>query len=161
EDRYDAFCALSDEARAAWLGWAIARTLHAVPAGGTGESFLNHLGAKLKIDVAAWWRPTARNFFDRIAKSGILSLFEAIGGLELKSRYSASRKFDLAASAERLFSGQVIVDAEIKERALAWLPSPMLFEQPVDEQGDAGPDRGALAQAIRLGQRQDPVAEAA
>ncbi|HEX7853391.1 MAG TPA: ParB/Srx family N-terminal domain-containing protein, partial [Sphingobium sp.] len=47
EDRYDAFCALSDEARAAWLGWAIARTLHAVPAGGTGESFLNHLGAKL------------------------------------------------------------------------------------------------------------------
>src|SRR3546814_13899543 len=30
--RYAAFCALADEARAAWLAWAIARTLHAVVA---------------------------------------------------------------------------------------------------------------------------------
>jgi ParB family chromosome partitioning protein len=127
EDRYDAFCALGEDARAAWLGWAIARTLHAVPDGQSGSSFLNHLGAKLKIDVAAWWRPTARNFFDRIAKSGILTLFEAIGGLELKSRYASSRKFDLANSAERLFAGDVIVEAEVKERAIAWLPAPMRF----------------------------------
>jgi len=29
--RYDAFCALPEEVRAAWLGWAVARTLRAVP----------------------------------------------------------------------------------------------------------------------------------
>lgn len=127
EERYDAFCALDDTARAAWLGWAIARTLHAIPEGASGSSFLNHLGAKLKIDVAAWWRPTARNFFDRITKPGILKLFETIGGVELKSRYAASRKFDLAAAAEKLFAGQVIVESEIKDRALAWLPQPMRF----------------------------------
>lgn len=127
EARYDAFCALDDAARAAWLGWAIARTLHAVPEGASGSSFLNHLGAKLKIDVAAWWRPTARNFFDRITKPGILTLFKAIGGVELSSRYTASRKFDLAASAEKLFAGQVIVESEVKDRALAWLPGPMRF----------------------------------
>lgn len=127
EARYDAFCALDDVARAAWLGWAIARTLHAVPEGASGSSFLNHLGAKLKIDVAAWWRPTARNFFDRITKPGILKLFAAIGGIELSSRYAASRKFDLAASAEKLFAGQVIVESEVKDRALAWLPGPMRF----------------------------------
>lgn len=127
EARYDAFCALDQAERAAWLGWAVARTLHAVPDGLTGSSFLNHLGAKLGIDVAAWWRPTARNFFDRITKPAILKLFEAIGGMELKSRYAASRKFDLAASAEKLFAGQVIVEADIKERALAWLPAAMRF----------------------------------
>ncbi|MDB5580813.1 MAG: chromosome partitioning protein ParB family [Bradyrhizobium sp.] len=127
EARYDTFCALDQTERAAWLGWAVARTLHAVPDGLTGSSFLNHLGSKLGIDVAAWWRPTARNFFDRITKPAILKLFETIGGMELKSRYAASRKFDLAASAERLFSGQVIVEAEIKEQALAWLPAAMRF----------------------------------
>ena len=126
-ERYDAFCALEDSARADWLGWAVARTLHAVPDGMTGSSFLNHLGAKLGINVAAWWRPTARNFFDRITKPAILKLFAAIGGNDLKSRYAASRKFDLAASSEKLFAGQIIAEPEVKERALAWLPGPMRF----------------------------------
>ncbi|WP_447725548.1 ParB/RepB/Spo0J family partition protein [Sphingomonas koreensis] len=139
EDRYDAFCALDDAARAAWLGWAVACTLHAVPDGLTGSSFLNHLGRRLGIEVAAWWRPTARNFFDRITKPAILKLFEAIGGAELKSRYAASRKFDLAASAEKLFAGQVIVEADIKERATAWLPAAMRFGPEVAESSGAEP----------------------
>lgn len=133
EQRYDAFCALDDAARAAWLGWAVARTLHAVPYGSSGASFLNHLGAKLGIDVASWWRPTARNFFDRIAKSAILKLFEAIGGQELASRYTAARKFDLAASAEKLFAGQTVIDNEVKDRALAWLPGAMRFVPEADQ----------------------------
>ncbi len=126
-ERYDAFCALDDSARASWLGWAIARTLHAVPDGQSGTSFINHLGAKLRIDVAAWWRPTARNFFNRINKAVVLKLFETVGGIELRNRYAASRKFDLEASAEKLFAGQIIGEAEIKDRALAWLPGPMRF----------------------------------
>src|SRR3546814_10817089 len=76
--RYDAFCALADEARAAWLAWAIARTLHAVVAGKTGEAMIDHLGTKLEIDVAAWWRPTANNYFDRsderrVGKVGVMT----------------------------------------------------------------------------------------
>lgn len=129
-ERYDAFCALDEEARAAWLGWAIARTLHAVPFGQSGSAFLNRLGEKLAIDVAAWWRPTARNFFDRISKAMILGLFEDVGGAELRSRYATSRKFDLAASSEKLFAGETIVDPEVKERAIAWLPEPMRFVRP-------------------------------
>lgn len=127
ERRYDAFCALPDEVRAAWLGWAIARTLHAVPAGKTGGGFLDHLGQRLAIDVAAWWRPAARTYFDRITKPAILGLFEDVGGGELRQRYSASKKHDLAASAERLFAGDIIVEAEIKAKALAWLPEAMRF----------------------------------
>jgi len=134
--RYDAFCALDDATRAAWLGWAIARTLQAVPADSRADQFLNHIGRKLGIDVAAWWRPTARNFFDRISKPAILALLETIGGGDLKSRYATSRKCDLAASAEKLFAGQIIVEAEIKQAALAWLPDPMRVDLAATEQAD-------------------------
>lgn len=127
-DRYDAFCALSDEARAAWLGWAIARTFDAVPAGRTGSAFIDHLGSKLAIDVAAWWRPTAKNYFDRITKPAILTLFETVGSAELRQRYAASKKHDLAASAEKLFAGDILVEAEIKKQAMTWLPDAMHFE---------------------------------
>ena len=142
-DRYDAFCALVDEARAAWLGWAIARTIHAVPAGKTGSTFFDHLGRKLGIDVAAWWRPSARNYFDRITRPAILTLFETVGGAELRQRYSASKKHDLAASAEKLFAGQIIIEADVKQRALAWLPDAMRFE-PVLEAGPAESEYPAI-----------------
>jgi ParB family chromosome partitioning protein len=106
----------------------IARTLCAVPDGGEGAGFLNHLGRKLGIDVAAWWRPTALTVFDKLTKLGILALFEEIGGDELRLRYSGSKKHDLAASAERLFGGQVIMEPEVQQRALAWLPDAMRFD---------------------------------
>lgn len=145
-ERYDAFCALSEEARGAWLGWSVARTLHAVPAGDRGTDMIDHLGRKLEIDMAAWWRPTARTYFDRVSKPRILDLFEEIGGIELKSRYGASKKHDLAASAEKLFSGQIIIEAELKEKALAWLPDEMRLSpnSPV-LLGDADADAGAGA----------------
>ena len=139
EERYDAFCALDDEARAAWLGWAIARTLHAVPDGREGTDLLNHLGRKLGIDVAAWWRPTALTFFDKLTRPGILALFEGIGGEELRVRYTGSKKHDLAASAERLFGGDVVTEPEIQERALAWLPEQMRFG-PAEGEAEADAD---------------------
>ena len=132
-ERYDAFCALDDDARGAWLGWAVARTLHAVPAGDRGADMIDHLGRKLGIDMAAWWRPTARTYFDRVSKGRILDLFEAIGGIELKSRYGASKKHDLAVSAEKLFAGQIIMETDVKEKALAWLPGEIRFS-PVESQ---------------------------
>jgi len=149
-DRYEAFCALADAARAAWLGWAIARTLHAVPAGRREAGFLDHLGRKMGIDVAAWWRPTALTYFDKLTKPGILALFEEIGGLELRVRYSGSKKHDLAASAERLFAGDVIIEPEIQQRALAWLPDEMRFAAPENCAAPTSPDHseGDLADGV-------------
>lgn len=140
EARYDAFCGLSDEARAAWLGWAVARTLHATRDGSTGRSFLDHIGAKLGIESAKWWRPTFRNFFDRLTRSKILDLFQGIGGLELRSRYTSARKIDLGTSAERLFSGEAIVEPEMKERAINWLPEPMQFPSLLAATDEDAPD---------------------
>ncbi|MGB3931781.1 MAG: ParB/RepB/Spo0J family partition protein [Sphingobium sp.] len=149
EERYDAFCTLTEEARAAWLGWAIARTLHAVPDSGESADLLNHLGRKLGIDVAAWWRPTALTYFDKLTKPGILALFEEIGGEELRVRYSGSKKHDLAASAERLFGGDVVIEPEIQERALVWLPEPMRFgaaqKDAEPENSDPEEQDGAIA----------------
>lgn len=126
-DRYEAFCALDEDARASWLGWAIARTLHAVPAGGAGSAMLDHLGRKLGIKVEDWWRPTARRYFDRVSKNTILDHFQEVGGVELRNRYGASKKHDLSLSAEKLFGGQIIVEATVKERTLAWVPDAMRF----------------------------------
>lgn len=160
-DRYDAFCALSDEARAAWLGWAIARTFEAVPAGRTGSAFIDHLGTKLAIDVAAWWRPSAKNYFDRITKPAILDLFDVVGGSELRHRYGASKKHDLAASAEKLFAGDILVEAETKERVMSWLPDAMRFV-PVDDAAGPmiEPDTEATGESdIVIDLDADPVAE--
>jgi ParB family chromosome partitioning protein len=89
---------------------------------------LDHLGRKLDIKVADWWRPTARRYFDRVSKNMILDHFDEVGGIELRSRYGASKKHDLAFSAEKLFGGQIIVEAAVKERALAWVPEGMRFD---------------------------------
>lgn len=71
-----------------------------------------------------------------VTKPMILGLFEGVGGLELKNRYANSRKFDLAVSAEKLFAGEIIADAEVKARAIAWLPDPMRFGEPAAPQAE-------------------------
>ena len=75
------------------------------------------------------------NYFDRVAKGRTLEALDAAGGPELVSRYAASKKAELASAAERIFSGNFIGEADVKERAQAWVPSIMRFtigEVPAD-----------------------------
>jgi ParB family chromosome partitioning protein len=126
--RFDAFRTLPDEARAAWLGHAIARTLEAsANAGERGCRFHDHLGRLLGVDVAKWWRPTGANYFDRVPKAMILSALEEVGGPAFASRYAKAKKAELSESAERIFSGDFIGEVEVKERVLAWVPEAMRF----------------------------------
>ena len=127
-ERFDAFRALPDAARSAWLGHAVARTLEASANVG-GErmcAFHDHLGRLLEIDVAQWWRPTGSSFFDRVPKSVTLAALEEIGGAAFASGYSGLKKAELAQSAERIFAGDAAAD-DVKVRALAWVPEPMRF----------------------------------
>lgn len=138
--RFDAFRALPDEARAAWLGHAVARTLEAslnLPGGRTCP-FHDHLGHLLGIDVAKWWRPTGANFFDRVPKSVTLAALEEVGGAVFACGYSKSKKAELSETAERIFAGSV-APKKVKKRALAWLPDPMRFA-PAPEQVVAASD---------------------
>jgi len=131
-ERFDAFRALPDEARAAWLGHAVAGTLEAslnLP----GERFCafhDHLGQLLGIDVARWWRPTGANYFDRVPKGVTLAALAEIGGPALAERYAKAKKAELAQSCERIFSGDFIAEVEVKEAALAWVPGAMRFAAP-------------------------------
>ena len=139
-ERFDAFRALPEEARAAWLGHAVARTLEASLnlAGERSCSFHDHLGRLLGIEVARWWRPTGANFFDRVPKSVTLAALAEVGGADFASRYASAKKAELAQSCERIFAGDFIGEVEVKEAALAWLPEAMRFAPapvPVEPEG--------------------------
>ncbi|MBX3562636.1 MAG: ParB N-terminal domain-containing protein [Sphingomonas sp.] len=155
-ERFDAFRALPDEARAAWLGHAVSRTLEASLnlAGERFCAFHDHLGRLLGIDVARWWRPTGANYFDRVPKSVTLAALEQIGGETLASRYAKAKKAELAQSCERIFSGDFIAEVEVKEAALAWVPEVMRFA-PAAPDGEAE-DRAGIADT---GQDEDPTLE--
>lgn len=131
-ERFDAFRALPDEARAAWLGHAVARTLEASLnlAGQRACAFHDHLGQLLGIDVARWWRPTGTNYFDRVPKAVTLAALADVGGPTLAGRYASAKKAELAQGCERIFSGDFIAEVEVKEAALAWVPDAMRFAQP-------------------------------
>jgi ParB family chromosome partitioning protein len=158
-DRFDGFRALSAESRAAWLGHAVARTLEA-SANAPGErkcDFHDHLGRLLGIDVAQWWRPNGANYFDRVPKTVTLAALQEVGGPAFATAYAGLKKAALAQSAEHVFAGDFIGEAEVKQRALAWVPEPMRFAAPsellaVDHSGAlppwedepaTGPDRAA------------------
>ena len=128
-ERFDAFRTLPDEARAAWLGHAVACTLEASLnlAGQRHCDFHDHLGRLLGIDVARWWRPMGTNFFDRVPKSITLAALAEVGGPGLAGRYASAKKAELAQSCERIFSGDFIAEVEVKEAALAWVPDVMRF----------------------------------
>ena len=144
--RFEMFRALSDESRAAWLGFVVARTLEASlnMVGERHIAFQDHLGSLIGIDLAQWWRPTAANYFDRVSKQVILDALTDVGGLELSSRFASVKKGDLAMSAERVFAGTYITEVEVRERALAWVPEVMRFAgQSASDAGDEPQDSDA------------------
>lgn len=150
-DRFEAFRALDDDAKAAWMAFAVASSLEAKIGYSSPAPCEIHrrLATIMEVDVAQWWRPTALNFFDRVSKNTCLAVLSQVGGPGLSGRYAASKKAELAKSCEALFAGETIVEAEVKERALAWVPSAMLLgdrqtEPEQDLEGaPAGSEEGA------------------
>ena len=164
-ERFDAFRALPDELRAAWLGHAVARTLEASLnlAGERFCAFHDHLGRLLGIDVARWWRPTGANFFDRVPKSVTLAALAEIGGEALAARYAKAKKAELSQTCERMFSGDFIAEVEVKEAAIAWVPEAMRFAPapvPAEAEEPAEADRGADPKEGAEAARGDGSAEA-
>lgn len=155
-ERFAAFRALAEDARAAWLGHAVARTLEASLnlAGERFCAFHDHLGQLLGVDVARWWRPTGANFFDRVPKSITLAALAEVGGPDFASRYASAKKAELAQSSERIFSGDFIAEVEVKEAALAWVPEAMRFApapvsaEPEEPEADDGVEAADGAQVI-------------
>ncbi|EKU72589.1 ParB/RepB/Spo0J family partition protein [Sphingobium yanoikuyae] len=146
--RFDAFRALDDEARGGWVAFVIAQTFEPTLNAGDGgrlNGFHDHLGRILDIRVEQWWRPTAANFFGRVKKDVMLDALEDIGGPILRGRYKDAKKGDLATTCAALCNGQGIVEAEIREKATAWLPDAMRFD--AIEKPERYPARSAFLEA--------------
>lgn len=141
-DRFDLFRLLPDEGRAGWLALGIARTLEASAniVSERQNAFHDHLGRLLAVDVAAWWRPTAENFFGRVPRATTLAALNEIGGPSIAQRYAGSKKAELAASCEKLFAGEALTEADVRDRATTWVPDAMRFAEPKQENETA--DKG-------------------
>ncbi len=155
-DRFEVFRALDDDTKAAWLAYIVAMSLQAKSSYRTEQCALhNRLATIMDIDVASWWRPTSENFFDRISKGSILNLLAEVGGAQLTARHATMKKTDISGACEKLFAGDAIVEPEVRDAALAWVPNAMKFLDRTDtddltlvedvggEQEDASIEAGA------------------
>lgn len=162
---FEAFRRLDGTMKASILACAVARTLeptHGPIDGGDRCSALHdHLGQVMGITVHEWWRPTAANYFDRVSKGAALATLGEFGGHELLGRYGGSKKGELSAAMEKLCAGNAIVEADVRNRALAWVPPLMGFgdapqvEEGQTDDGFADPDRDEDA-AAEAGSDADP-----
>ncbi len=163
-ERFDAFCELDDDAKAAWLAFSIARTLEpslgidrrSGQSGADRNNLHDRLAEIMEVKAASHWRPTAANYFDRVSKQVLLGHLTEVGGSTFAASYLSSKKGDLSASCEKIFSGQTIIDAEIKERALAWVPGHMAFNpitgSAADTSGAEEPDDPGSADLTEAGE---------
>lgn len=152
--RFEAFRILDDETKAGWLAWIVATSLQAkeVYSSHRQNPLQNRLASILEVDVASWWRPTSENFFDRVSKGTLLTLLDEVGGPALSARHASQKKTEISASSQKLFAGEALVETEVKEAALAWVPSAMRFNDtttaPEDDasgnEGEIGDDLESL-----------------
>jgi ParB family chromosome partitioning protein len=145
-DRFEAFRALDDDSKAAWLAYVVAMSLEA-KAGYRAEQcpLHNRLATIMEVDVANWWRPTSENFFDRVSKGSILTLLAEVGGAALTARHATMKKSEISESCAKLFAGEAIVEPEVRAAALAWVPNAMRFLDQA-EADDLEADEGGLAE---------------
>jgi ParB family chromosome partitioning protein len=155
-ERFEAFRALGDETKSAWLAWIVATSLEAKEnySSHTQNPLQNRLATILEVDVASWWRPTSENFFDRVSKGSLISLLHEVGGPALSSRHATEKKPEVSASCQKLFAGEAIVEPAIKEAALQWLPSAMRFNDVATTAEAIDDEQGDLADLIEEGDRE-------
>lgn len=98
---------------------------------------VNHsqvLAEALKYDIRKDWKPTAENFFSRVAKATILASVAEARDEKTANLISHCKKAAMATEAERLVDGT------------GWLPQPMRAEDPaIDDEADTSEEEAALS----------------
>ena len=121
---YDAVIEAQERLRA---GRHDKKVLIVISDGGDNAS-VHSLAEALKLDMAAWFTPTAANFFGRISRPVILEMLAEAQGKPPGRSVSQLKKPALAAHAERAIVGT------------GWLPRPMLPIAGTAELDDAESD---------------------
>jgi len=93
---------------------------------------IEEIGARLDVDVAACWRPTASTYWGRVNKGHAVSMARKLVGDDYAEERSRERKGDIAAAMERAFAEQAAetegFDAAIAIKTARWLPEGMAFQ---------------------------------
>lgn len=129
-ERYEAFCALSMEDKQKLFAACIARALTPQLCSEVSKSGLfDAIGKRLGVDMAAHWRPTKANYFDRITKKQALECAEEVIGAEWAKKHANQKKEDVVLPLDAAFlkpeSDQF--SPEQQERLKTWLPKGMAF----------------------------------
>ena len=109
------------ETRLELLAFLIASTINAVDTRRQAEPIgrLNHaeiLAKAAQLDMTRWWRPTARDYFNRVSKEKIVEAVAQQQGQNAAENISRMKKQSMAIRAEQLLVGS------------GWLPE--LFRKP-------------------------------
>ena len=93
---------------------------------------IEEIGARLDVDVAACWRPTASTYWGRVNKGHAVSMARKLVGDDYAEERSRERKGDIAAAMERAFAESAAetegFDAAVAAKTARWLPDGMAFK---------------------------------
>jgi ParB family chromosome partitioning protein len=132
-DDFRAMSALSLPQKQSLFAWAVGLAIkpqllsdnHPTP-------IIEEIGARLDVDVAACWRPTASTYWGRVNKGHAVSMARKLVGDDYAEELSRERKGDIAAAMERAFAEQAAVtegfDAAVASKTALWLPDGMAFK---------------------------------
>ncbi len=132
-DDFRAMSALPLPQKQALFSWAVGLAIkpqllsdnHPTP-------IIEEIGARLGVDVAACWRPTASTYWGRVNKGHAVSMARKLVGDDYAEERSRERKGDIAAAMERAFAESVAetegFDAVVASKTARWLPDGMAFK---------------------------------
>jgi ParB family chromosome partitioning protein len=95
------------------------------------------LAQAVRLDMAAWWKPTADGYFQHVPKAAILEAVEQYAPAHI-TRLAKLKKGDIASEAERLANGT------------SWMPAIFKAEtsETMREQDNAPADAEAMADEL-------------
>ena len=101
---------------------------------------IEEIGARLDVDVAACWRPSASTYWGRVNKDHAIKTARKFLGDEYADERNRERKADIAAAMERVFADNAMeaegLDASVASKTTRWLPDGMAFVPEIT--GDGG-----------------------
>ena len=151
---FKAMCILSNEDKKALFAWAAATALNAQLASDNQPSaVIEELGARMDVDVAACWRPTAANYWSSVTKAHIASVAKDVISDDFAEERASEKKGEAAAAMETAFAESALETAGLEKsialNASRWLPKGMEFTEAnfVDEpfEGDVASETGGDA----------------
>lgn len=142
---FEALSALPAADKQALFAWCTAHAL--VQQLGTDKGahpVVEAIGRRMKVDVAACWRPTAANYWGRVKKGHALKVARELIGDRWADDKANDKKAEIANSMETAFSEEAESRAgltpDVASRTLTWLPDGMAFSEAEGDQSTSPVD---------------------